>query len=251
MSALAEVQRDFIRWLRTGDPEAAARLGGGFGPEVYLNTHRSSLLSALRESYALLRIWMGEANFDLAAAHHVGACDPVSWTLDAYGADFDQTLEALCPDAPAAAELARLEWALGQAFVAADAPCLAPAALAGVDWDRACVRLPPGARLLPIRTNADAILAALAAEAAPPDPAEADAPWPVLVWRRDLTPRFRRLGPDEARLGERLLSGVAFSDICGDLAEAHGAADAIGIAGRLLATWAAEGLISAGAHDGF
>lgn len=245
MSALAELQADVMSWIRSQDPGAAARIGAGPGLDIYLNNHRSSLMAALRESYALLRTWLGEAEFDLAAAHYISANDPVSWTLDAYGARFAETLAELHPGAPVAADLARLEWALGQAFISGDAPVLDPAGLAHVDWERAEIRLPPGARRVSCETNADAILAALADDTPPPAPTPAPGAPPVLVWRRGLAPRFRRLGPEEARLADRLAAGVAFAEVCADLADAVGEVEAVSVAGGLLATWAAEGLILA------
>lgn len=236
---LAELQQAMIAWVRTGEPEHAARIGGGAGAGVYLGNHRAALMAALASAYPQLERWIGEAPFAAAAAHHVDAVDPVSWTLDAYGADFDQTLAQLHADQGELADLARLEWALGQAFIAADAPAMAVADLAAIDWECAVLRPVPAARVLRLGTNAAAILAALLEDAEPPAPVAAGGP--VLVWRADGVPRFRPAEADDLPLFTAA-KGLGFAAFCTRLAEVHGPDEGIRRAGARLAAWAGEGL---------
>ena len=245
--SLALLQRDMIAWLRSGDPADAERIGGGPGPAIYLNNHRAALIASLGGNYELLRRWLGDEAFEGFAAHHAEACPPTSWTLDAYGADFHATLARLAPDAPTLAEIARLEWALGQAFVAPEAEPLTIAALGAVDWDSATLRLVPSAAILTLATNADLILAALASGEAVPEAELLPDPATVLIWRADFVPRFRRAEPDEAELIAALASGVTFAALCETLVAAHGEQAGITAAGQILARWAGDEFCQVGA----
>lgn len=240
MSLLA-LQRDMMAWLRSGEPLLAERIGGGAGPAIYLNNHRAALMAALANAYVQLGRWMGSEAFEGAAAHHVEQAAPDSWTLDGYGRDFAETLAGLFPGDPELPELARLEWALSEAFTAPDAQALDLSALGAVNWDVAVLRPVPSAVLIKLRTNADAILSALFAEDAPPHPETRADPLPLLVWREGFAPRFRRLEADELRLFAQASDGLSFAALCNDLAEALGPDTGIGRAGTLLARWAGEG----------
>lgn len=238
--SLLDLQRDMMGWLRSADPSLAGRIGGGPGADVYLNNHRASLIACLDGHYPQLRRWMGDEAFEGAAAHHVETAAPTSWTLDAYGADFFSTLDLLYPEDPELSDVARLEWALEQAFVAADADPMSVADLGTVDWDEAVLRLVPSAIILTIDTNADAILLALLEEGSLPEALEHAQN--LLVWCADFTPRFRPLNLEESDLIARLVRGAGFADICKILAERHGEAKAVGIAGTYLANWTTAGI---------
>ena len=231
---LAQLQRTMIGWLRSGD----LALGGGAGPAVYLNNHRAALMAALENACTQTRAWLGDTAFAAAAAHHIEGCDPVSWTLDAYGARFAETLGALYPDDPEVADLARLEWALEEAFIAADAVPLRVADLATVDWDSARLTPVPSLRRVVLSTNAAEILATLIDEAEPPAARALPAPQAVLVWRIGFVPRFRPCTMED----ERLLGGVNFAELCAALVSELGEEAGVASAGGALARWAGEEL---------
>lgn len=241
MSLLA-LQRDMMGWLRTADSGLAGRIGGGSGADVYLNNHRASLIACLDGHYPQLRPWMGDEAFEGAAAHHVETAAPASWTLDAYGADFCSTLDRFYPEDPELSDLARLEWALEQAFVAADAVPINVVDLGALDWDDAVLRLIPSAKILTIGTNADALLLALWEGSPPPEVLSHAQPVNLLIWCADFTPRFRPLNLEESELMARLMCGAGFAEICKTLARRHGGAKAIGIAGAYLANWTTSGI---------
>ena len=62
----------------------------------------------------------------------------------------------LYPDDPEVPELAWIEGALGEAFVAPDAPALSAADLADIDWDRAVLAFTPTLDLGALTSNAPA-----------------------------------------------------------------------------------------------
>ncbi|MBS0253680.1 MAG: putative DNA-binding domain-containing protein [Proteobacteria bacterium] len=236
--SLAQLQQTMIGWLRSGDPALAQGLGGGAGPAVYLNNHRAALMAALENAYAQTRAWLGDATFAAAAARHIEAHEPVSWTLDAYGAGFAETLAELFADDPEVADLARLEWALEQAFVAADAAPLRLADLAAIDWDQARLAPVPSCRHVTVTTNAAEILAALIDEGEPPTARALTEPQAVLVWRLGYVPRFRPL-----QAGDEFLQGeLRFAELCARLVNQMGEEEGIALAGAALARWAGEEL---------
>lgn len=244
-AALAEVQARFCAWLRESDEDRAAELvaplGLGPGVVVYQNNYRVCLVEALREGHPRLAAWLGEVAFDAAAAHQIDAHPPHSWTLDAYGAEFADVLAALWPDDPVPADLARIDRAVGEAFVAPDADPVDAATLGGVDWDHAVITMVPSLRQVPVASNADALWLALAANEALPE-ATRDAGL-VLAWRQGFEPVMRRADADEVlMLG---MAGEGFGAICAHLAENGDPAEAVTRAGTVLGRWLAEGLIAA------
>jgi hypothetical protein len=241
---LATLQADFGRWLKAECPEAAARLGGGPGLDIYLNNYRSQLIAALESGFPQLRRWLGEAAFLAAAAQHIEAVPPCDWTLDAYGADFASTVSALDPDDAVGPDLASIEWALAQAFVAEDAEPVVIETLGALDWDAALIRFVPSFRLLPVTSNAATLWQALADESMPPPGEQWPKALPVLVWRHGFQPHFRVATPEEAGAIERLHDGMRFGALCTELGEAHGAEQGAALAGAWLGGWLREGLVT-------
>jgi len=86
--SLAALQREFTVFLRDdGAPELSAIAPRSLrGLPVYHYAYRASLTSALRDVYERVLVWMGDELFDAAAAHHIAAPPPSSWTLAGYRA---------------------------------------------------------------------------------------------------------------------------------------------------------------------
>ncbi len=244
MSLLA-LQRNFRDWLVTGEESSAAALGGGPGTAVYQNNYRTALVSSLAETFQRLVLWLGEDGFEAAAARYIDARPPSSWTLDAYGEDFTDFVATLWPDDPEVAEIALIDWTVGQVFVGSDADALRPEALAVADWETAAIHAVPSLLVLPITTNADAIWQALAT-AEPPPPAEmAECGAALLVWRQGLEPVFRRAEAHECDVLAWSAAGEGFAAVCARLADTLGEEAAVTTAGTLLGRWLAEGMIAA------
>ena len=242
---LAEMQSGFGAWLR-GDEAVAGRLAvvDPRGLTIYQNNYRTQLMTCLEESFPHTLAWLGEAGFRASAARHIDAVPPHDWTLDAYALGFPAGLHGQFPDDPEIAELAALELALGEAFVAGDAAALAPEALGEVDWDHARLRLVPSARLLDIASNAAAIWSALANGEDPPAAMPLADPALVVVWRQGFTCCFREAAPAERDWLPRLAKDApGFGDICARLAVDMGEGEAIACAGGLLARWVQDGLL--------
>ena len=245
---LRAIQDDFRLWLVQESAAAATRLGGtkaAPGLAVYLNTYRGQLMTALADTFAMLRAWLGAAAFDAAAAQHIERVPPGSWTLDAYGRDFPDTLRLLHPHDPEVVELACLERTLSDAFVGPDCAPMALEALSDTDWEQAVLHLMPTFMLLPVTTNAAAIWSALTEGSPPPQAALLETPTQLAVWRGGFTPRFRTLDPAEAGALAGIAGGMSFGELCARLVEQHGAADGAALAGTWLGQWLRDGCIAA------
>jgi hypothetical protein len=233
---LAEQQRRFCAWLRNPDEDLADLLGPGLA--VYQNNYRVALVEALRATHPRAAQWLGD-RFEALAARHVDAHPPAHWTIDAYGAAFPAWARQ---DDPIAGDLAAIDRAVGEAFVAADAVPATPGDLDGIDWDRAVIRPVPSLIVLPVASNADALWLAMASGAAWPAPrAEAAT---LLVWRQGFETVLRRAGDDELAMLAASSNGDSFATICAQWAAGGDEADAVTRAGTVLGRWLNEALIA-------
>ncbi|MDH7640448.1 HvfC/BufC N-terminal domain-containing protein [Sphingomonas oryzagri] len=243
---LLALQRDFRDWLTEECQEAGSRLETGDAPglSVYLNNYRSSLMACLRESFTVTHAWLGDEAFDAAAATHIDRLPPHSWTLDAYALDFPATLASRYPADPEVADLARLELALGVAFIGADADPLDPATLSDADWDTATLRFVPTLDLIDVSTNAASIWSAITVARQPPAAQLLFGPASIAVWRSELAPAFRTLERDEDEALRLMRGGLSFGALCARLVGQHGEENGPSIAGTLLGRWFQDGLVA-------
>jgi hypothetical protein len=244
--SLLTLQQDFRAWLTVEDADLAARCGtrSKAGLNVYLNNYRAQLMACLTETYGTVHGWLGDAAFEAAAATHIDRVSPKSWTLDAYGLDFPETLTGLYPEDPEVGELAELECTLAQLFVAGDTTPIGPAGLADIDWDRATFRFIPALIRLPATTNAGAIWSAVARGEKPPAAQRLPNGAVALVWREGFTPAFRTLDPAEAEALDLLQHGASFGTLCAQLVQREGEIDGPRIAGSYLAQWISDGIVA-------
>jgi hypothetical protein len=242
---LIDLQRDMRRWLVQEDARAAGRIGSHAAPglRVYQHNYRAQLAACLEESFAQTRAWIGREAFHQAIVAHVDRVPPSSWTLDAYPRDFPATLGMLHPDDPEIAELAWLELALGEAFVAPDAVALGAGDVAEVDWDRATLHITPTLDLADLTTNAPAIWSALAADETPPAVEFLPEPGAMLVWRDGQVSRFRAIDQYERQALLSVRAGLPFADLCSAMVETFGEEQGIARAGQMLGQWLGDGMI--------
>lgn len=241
------MQRDMRAWLTRGDGTAAVRLGAGTAPglRVHQNNYRAQLVACLAETFPRTRDWIGAEAFEAALAAHIDRVPPSSWTLDAYPRDLPATLAARYPDDPEVRELAWLECALGEAFVAADAEPLSTAGLAAIDWDHAVLRFTPTLDSSELTTNATAIWSALAHDEVPPAATLLAEPGAILVWRTAQVSHFRAVDQVEHQALLWARSGMSFAALCDAMVASWGEEKGVARAGAMLGQWVADGLITA------
>lgn len=203
-----------------GDPvRAAARF------MIHRGNVVESLVNALAITYPAVKATCGDENFRVLAAAFVRRDPPLEPALLAYGrgfADFVAGHAGAVSDFPFLPDLARLEWALNEAYYAAEAPPLAPADLAAVppeDLGALRLSLHPSARIVASEFSIHAIWAAVSAgDAAPePRPEHGEA---VLVFRHSDSVEAVALGRGEAVFLGTVAAGASLEKA---LAEAESA----------------------------
>ncbi|RAO77637.1 DNA-binding domain-containing protein [Dyella jiangningensis] len=242
---LAELQRDFRQWLVTSSAAVEQHLdaGAAHGLTVYQNNYRVQLVGCLEASYPLLLARMGADAFRQLAVAHIDDHPPHAWTLDAYGADFGDTLRERFPDHPDLHELAWIEWALSEAFVATDTALMPPSTLAQVDWDNARLALNASLRERPATTNAYAVWSAWQDGVEAPDGAMLDVPAGLIAWRRGFSCQLKPIDAIEFAAISSLCDDDRFASLCESLVDHLGEEAGIAKAGTLLAEWIAAGIV--------
>lgn len=105
---------------------------------VHRGTVSNSLVATLAAAYPALARLVGDSSFRFAALRFIAAVPPKAAQLWRYGAGFDGFLRSL-PETSGMgwlADLAALEWAMHEAYFAADAAPLDPAGLSAVPQER-------------------------------------------------------------------------------------------------------------------
>jgi hypothetical protein len=200
-----------------------------------------SLAGALGHSYPAVKAIAGEGNFRVLAAAYVRAHPPLKPQLLAYGADFPAFVAghgAAMRDHPFLADLARLEWAMNEAYDAVEAPALAPETLAAISPERLPalrLALHPAARIVASEHPIHAIWTAATAGGTAPDPAPDDGtPFgdAVLVARPSGPVEAFRLGAGETAFLGAVAAGAPLENA---LAEAEAAEAGFDFAAALAA----------------
>jgi hypothetical protein len=218
---------------------------------IYGGAYRARLVEALEASFPVLAELLGESDFRILAEKYTYAYESTFFSIRYYG---DQMAAFLAADAeyakaPILTELARWEWAMADAFDAADAAPVDTDAIAQIapeDWATLRFDWSPSVRVLELEWNVPEIWKAVTERgasdsAATPDPRLEPASW--LIWRRDLQIYFRELSPEEATAIAGSRAGQTFGELCVALCEHLDETEAAGQAAGFLRGWVQSGLI--------
>jgi len=253
---LAQLQRAFQAHVLSGSNAIGAHVAPARGAEtamrlaVYAEGYDARLVEALAVTYPALERALGQERFADCVRALVHRRPSRFFSVRRYGRELAELLEGELPGARGrgAAELARFEWALAEAFDAADARPLAAQDLEHIDpsrWAGLRFELVPGSQTLSLATNAVCWWQAAAHDRAPPARWRAGRSSMWLIWRRELAVYFRRLAQEEARALAALRSGASFGALCAQLARCAPAASASLRAATLLKRWLGEGILVA------
>jgi hypothetical protein len=253
-AALDRVQGDFQDYLLRGSAAVeehvvgtarvplATRLG------IYAGAYGSRLAEALETNFPALAKLLGRSDFHALAAEYVRTHDSPFFSIRYYGDALPQFLAGHedYVAAPVLAELARWEWALTGVFDAADAAPLGHEALARIpppQWAQLRFAWHPSVQRLDLIWNVPQLWQALTTDVERPPAALAPAPLQWLLWRQELTTRFRSLPPAEAAVLDAARSGWPFAELCELLCDEVGEQQAPAQAAALLREWIDAGLI--------
>jgi hypothetical protein len=251
MTQLQTLQSAFQQALLQDHPLNAALLSARgvaqFG--VYRIAYRARLRAALRDNFETLPRVMGDDAFDALAHAYIASHPSQHYSLRWFGhrlCDFMAANEALV-DHPAMVDLARLEWALRQAFDAAPAELLTSEALAAIppsDWADLRLTLQPSVQVLDLQWAVGPIWHALKSGQDELEPPEA-LNHSLLVWRLGMNTQWKSLTQTEAGFVQGLLVGHTFGQLCAALAERVGLEQAAASAVALLTQLLQDGALCA------
>lgn len=217
--------------------------------DIYRHAYRARLTAALKENFPVLHRVLGDDDFQALADEFLGAHPAHEPSIRWFGAELPAFLAQradLAPH-PCLSDLAHMEWALGTAFDAADAPCLAVADLLALppdDWPGLAFTPHPSVRLLQLIWAVEPLWSLLSADehaaAPPPEPFAHH----LLVWRGQTQTQWRSVTGVEEQLLAACLSGQAFAALC-ELAAAEVDAQAAATAAGFLRVWVEAGIFSA------
>lgn len=254
MSQLAARQSAFLAAIQ--DDEAALPPGWdarrSAGMEIYRNNYRTALVEALKDTFERTARWVGEEAFQQAAAHHIIANPPTSWTLDDAGRGFDTTLAELFPGDPEVGELGWAEGAMHRVFSAEDAVPLdgagfaaATAGFSAEDWEGLRLNFMPRIATRLVQHDIAAIWQAMGEE----DPAlphyNLTLPLTCHVYREGEQPVFVMAPAHEADGLSAMQDGATFGELCALLAGRFDPEAAAADAGAMLGRWLHMGMIRA------
>lgn len=243
-----------------GELASLVRADRGFAPvarlSVYASAYFTRLHDCLRDDFGALSRALGPAAFHDLVKTYLMAHPPTHPSLRQAGASLAEHL-ATEPFASIfgrrcayAADLARLEWALVEAFDARDAPVLEREALAAVapeGWAELRFELAPSLQLLTCAWPVHAVRERF-------DDESPDATWTeppplalesthIRVWRLGERLLYRAVSPIEADALGAAFAGDGFGAICDRIAETVAGAEAAARSASLLSSWLAAGLL--------
>ncbi len=256
MSQLAKLQHVFqqrvLNPVQTSMP-AWISASGRASPEmqllVYSNAYRSRLTEVLAEDFPAVANAVGEDSFDVLAKAYIEAHPSRYFSLRDFGnhmADF-LAHAADYQDKPWLSELAVFERLLGRAFDATDAPIFSKQDMAAVpaeNWADLRFILHPSVHRIDCIWGTPKMWKVLTDDTPKEVTAEAGESVAWLVWRQQLTTRFRSLGKDEQIALDTLRTGATFNDACIALSALMTEDEVPLHIATLLKGWITQGLIS-------
>jgi len=258
VNALVTLQAEFSAWMRGSADTLRARVLDTEKADrdtllrVYRDAYALRLIEALTTDYPGLLAMAGPAEFDMMARAYIAAHPSRHPSVRWFGRDLADFLAVTPPFAgtPDAADMARFEWALGEAFDAADTEPLTFEQLAGAPpeaWATLRLSFVPALRRLSLSYQAPQ--AWQRRDTVPPgelDVSAEDGAVDWLIWRpaADGDAQFRSMAPDEAAALDAALGGAPFPEICAVLsAYADSAEAAAERAAGLLRAWLDAGVV--------
>lgn len=182
--------------------------------DVYRNTVQASLIDVLAAAFPVVRRIVGADYFTALARTFVVAAPPRAAHLSVYGFEFPSFISRRAEDhrLPYLSDIARLEWARGEAYFAADAGVLDPAALvaAGDSVGHLSFTLHPAVRLIGSRFPIMTIWSVNQPDIADVPVIDLTAGETALISRPDMTVVTRQIPEADGIFVERLGAGATF-----------------------------------------
>ena len=250
MKSLRQVQHAMQAGILIGDASLIASACGVTlaerGVAIYMEGYRARLMEVLELDYPQLRTLLGAQEFAVLAQRYLQSQLSRTRSIRWFGQHFADFLARHPIDAaqPWLRDIARVEWALGEAFDAPDAAAVDRSRLTRVPpsaWSALRFTIHPAVRTLRLSWNTRALIAATT-EGLPAPPPHAELNH-ILIWRHGLSVRHKSIDPEYRMALELLIDGASFGELCTLLAATHSATQTAARATELLTNWLDLGLI--------
>jgi hypothetical protein len=223
-----------------GALEPADRVG------IYAEMYWLRMRDSLRADYPYVHQVLGDEDFDVLVARHVRQRPSTHHSLSRLGVDFAETVrEAELEAVPWLADLAALEWARAESFVAVDAPVLERSSLATLKaetFTRSRLVVSPSLRLLHPSWDVIPVWRALESGASWKNLEVTAAVSALVVWRQSFAVFHVPVPAPEARALSSVLEGLGLPTVCEAFSEG---AEPVQAAFQAIGSWVSEGMISA------
>ena len=242
-----------LDWLAPSARSVAASLVHGDGRlsaidriDVYANMYFYRIRDGLKDDFATVCAVIGEAEFHNLITDYLIAHPPTHFSLRYAGQHLPAFLDghALSGRRPYLSDLARLEWAILDAFDATDATPLQPQTLTAVPqerWPELRFLLTPSLQLLDLNWAVHNVWRQAQERLPLTDPrGEATS---LRVWRQDLRIFHQPIDAVERAGLAALAGGACFSDVCERIVAHAGEARGAERALSLLGGWLADGVL--------
>jgi hypothetical protein len=258
--SLADLQRAFQDYVLvssdafTGQVRDTSKADRVTLLDVYRDGYALRLIEVLTMDFPGILAMVGPEGFDRLTrgyiANHPSHHPSVRWL----GRQFANFLATTAPydRTPALAEMARFEWALGEAFDSVDAEPIRAEAVMAVPpeaWETIAFSTIPSLQCLAFAHDVPpAWQRREEVEPGALEVAALEAPVPWVIWRPERVSNFRSLEPDEAAMLAAMIEGQPFPALCGALLPHVEEDQAAARAAGLLRAWVEEGMIGSFSH---
>ena len=212
--------------------------------DVYRNAYYIRLQEALAHDFPALLACMGDIAFGREMAAYLKVCPSTSPSLRQLGERLPDYLSD--HNTPWLADLARLEWAVLEAFDAADTSVLTAEALQNIPperWQDLYFELHPSVSVLDVSTHAYEVWNAHRQQQSLPDQ-QNDSMLPLLIWRSPDGPAIKSVSSECHVLLVSLRNRLSFAQVCEQLAVVMPLDDIAQVAARCLWELLRQGCLS-------
>ena len=260
MSQLAKLQHRFQQCVlgsTNTDDNAWISAGGRADPETQLSIYSYAYAARLKEvlatDYPALLVALGDELFNPLADDYIETHPSHYFSLRDFGRHLPDFITELIQNNANYKnmhwlhELAMFEWTLTEAFDAADATLFTEqdmANLAPEVWPDLKFTLHPSVHRLDFKWNTTEVWQTLTADDPKKITAEREPTSAWIIWRDQLTTRFRSMQSNEQQAFNTLRGGGNFNDICEALATMMEVETVPLHAATLLKGWITQGLIT-------
>jgi uncharacterized protein len=207
--------------------------------EVYAEMYWLRMRDVLRDGFPTVRSALGDENFDALVANFLREHPSTNPSLDRLGRPFPSFLRTA---SSRWADVAAVEWARAESFIALDGPVVSFADLqahAPEAWPELSLQAHPAVRVLSLAT--DPLPALRAKRDGTPIPEPLDAPVEVVTWRNGFVAFHAQVSAQEAAALRRLVEGAALTEL---LAPFEDLEDGGVAAFEALQSWFTEGMVT-------